>query len=425
MSFFHNKKGLPTPFDPNKPTRQGIIDLYIRYGRPYPEETVITAHLGNPGGLKAIELMLHNDANQIAPDVIDSDDDSDDSNDNLVFTPAQIPVKITKDNHKVSPNGMSYWRIINNHQDLDYLKIACAINGWLKVLTISKRKLELVDEQDYDIPHSGECLYFSAIDPNILFYQADEALMKLNIMTKEKESVFSIPSKKIWQCHTSYDDKVHSATIKDENYQFVSWGVSIDGNIRMFSIREQPDECQIDKSGRFLLIKEMWYNEDIGKMRDINRIISLETGINTGGILYDETGQAGHSDCGFESLLGEDDKYPRAGSLVQWNMNNPLGNSSRRLVYSTGIWNMGYVSFTNAKPGIPTEKQKCLISTPSALISVKIGQGHSKFICNHGTESDKYEHRVKASLCPHGEFAAYTSFINGRLDLYVVRIPSW
>jgi hypothetical protein len=63
------------------------------------------------------------------------------------------------------------------------------------------------------------------------------------------------------------------------------------------------DECQIDKSGRWLVIKE---NVD-GRNGEDNRIIDLQTGQES--VFLDEDGAAGHSDVGYGYLVAEDNFY--------------------------------------------------------------------------------------------------------------------
>ena len=114
--------------------------------------------------------------------------------------------------------------------------------------------------------------------------------------------------KYLWQMHSSGDDRVHSATVKDSNtYQDLGCLVYREDTHQhlFFTPRGDYDECQIDKSGRWLVIKENVdnaYNED-------NRVIDIETGAEQ--VLWDQNGAAGHSDMGYGYIVGEDDKWAR------------------------------------------------------------------------------------------------------------------
>ena len=83
------------------------------------------------------------------------------------------------------------------------------------------------------------------------------------------------------------------------------------------------DECQIDKSGRWLVIKE---NVD-GRNGEDNRIIDLETGAEH--VLLDENGAAGHSDIGYGYMVAEDNFNPQPGAVRVWRFDMDLPAASR------------------------------------------------------------------------------------------------
>ena len=136
-------------------------------------------------------------------------------------------------------------------------------------------------------------------------------MLRYDVLSKAFETVFDVTSllgggKYLWQMHSSNDDRVHSATVKDSNtYQDLGCLVYREDTRQhlFFAPRGDYDECQIDKSGRWLVIKENVdnaYNED-------NRVIDIETGAEQ--VLWDQNGAAGHSDMGFGYIVGEDDKW--------------------------------------------------------------------------------------------------------------------
>lgn len=304
-----------------------------------------------------------------------------------------------------NPIGMAYWRNINNHEGRPELVLFLSIDDELVLFYIDKRTLEITSSTKLNIHHTGEGCYFSATRHDILYIPTDKSLIAVNIYTGDHAVVWLADNgTNLWQCHSSYSENVHSATIKDENYNIIKWGVSINGQIRYYPLKGDPDECQIDKSGQYLVIKEDNYN----------RIIHLLSGVEQ--LISNEAGALGHSDCGFNTILGENDysSFPGACDLIH------LDTLERRIIYSTGIWNMGYVSFTNARPAYVN--QHCLITTPEELIKVDLDTSSARVVCKHLTESQDYEKRPKANLCPLGEFAAYTSFIGGSLNAYIVRV---
>lgn len=292
----------------------------------------------------------------------------------------------------VNPIGMSYWRNINNHLGSNVLKVVLSRNDNLIVLVINKETLEVVNEVPLGITHTGEGCFFSAIEPNRLFVPFDDSLKMLDIVTGNFDTVWQSQDK-LWQMHASLNERVFSATVKDSNYNVISWAVLINGQEKRYPIKGEPDECQIDKSGNWLLIKENNYN----------RIINIQTDEEY--IIQNEEGALGHSDCDFERALGENDMSNLPGALDSIDFRSREHTN----LYSTGIWNMGYVSVQN---------NQILLTTPTSLILVN----EDRKICDHDSEDDSYEHRPKANLCPFGQYAAFTSYVNGQLNAYLVRI---
>ena len=291
-----------------------------------------------------------------------------------------------------NPIGMSYWRNINFHAGSNVLQVFLSIKDELHIFTIRKDDLALIDVRNIGITHTGEGCWFSAIDPNRLFIPINGSLICLDTSSARPEQVWKIANRNLWQCHGSHNDNVFSATIRNENYQDVAWGVYRDGVTQLFDLAGESDECQIDKSGNFLLIKEDNYN----------RVLNLVSGRETK--ITDQEGALGHSDCGFECAIGENDQSALAGACDEID----FVSMSHRNIYSTGIWNMGYVSYQN---------NQILISTPVELIHVGSGKKW-----NHGNTSEQYEHRVKANLCPLGEYFAYTAFIDGSLVAVIEKL---
>lgn len=313
------------------------------------------------------------------------------------------PVKIL---NGCNAAGMAYWRNINYHAGRDNFLAALSIRDRLNILTVRKNDLAVTDIKSLDINHTGEDVYFSATRHDILYVPLDGILIAVNVFTGDRKVIWESPGHKLWQIHSSYDETVHSATLQNSNYEFIGWAILRNGIQQEYPLKGTPDECQIDKSGKWLVTK---YDND-------NDVINLMTGeVQT---LHNQTGAAGHSDCGFECLLGEDDFFPEPGALVFWDFHNL--QHSRNLIDAGVVWNMGYVSFTNAKPG-NQRSQKCLVSRPEGIYLVNL-DGGERFITANNSQSDQYEYRVKANLCPLGEYALWTAYVDNSLSAYVIRV---
>ena len=118
---------------------------------------------------------------------------------------------------------------------------------------------------------TGERWYWSRTDPDILYCCDFYRLYRKNVRTGTLDTVIDTRTsdldpagtKVLWQFHTAHDGRTHSATIKDATGE----PVGARGQHHL-SRRRQPapwtyiakqgvlDECQIDKSGQYLLIKD-------------------------------------------------------------------------------------------------------------------------------------------------------------------------
>jgi hypothetical protein len=339
---------------------------------------------------------------------------------NIIPTPPIPPITISPSSNStilntpiliakgVNPIGMSYWRNINQHKNQSDLKVILSKNDQLTLYTVDKSNLSVVNSENLGITHTGEGVFFSSSNPNIIYVPFDEYVAWFNVETKENGIVLTGQGYKIWQLHCDYSEKIWSMTLKDNNYNIVEWGVYKDEYLKTYDLKGKiPDECQIDKSGKWLLIKE----------DDDNRIIYIPTGVER--FISNQNGALGHGDCGFEFAMGENDYSQFAGALDIIKFED----GSHINIYSSGIWNMGYVSYTNAKDA---NTNTCLMTTPKELILINIDTKIGRVICPNLTDidsypgKDKYPARAKANLCPNGQYAAWTAYVNGSMNCYLV-----
>ena len=152
------------------------------------------------------------------------------------------------------------------------------LNGFVVELRNAGIPVSLTENLD-----AMEAVKFSPLEDREAFkYALAATLVKNQSHWKAFETVFDVTTllgggKYLWQMHSSGDDRVHSATVKDAStYQDLGCIVYREDTRqhRFYTPRGDYDECQIDKSGRWLVIKENvdnQYNED-------NRVIDIETG---------------------------------------------------------------------------------------------------------------------------------------------------
>ena len=129
---------------------------------------------------------------------------------------------------------------------------------------------------------TGEGWYWSASQATKLYVNQGSKLLRYDALAGTFETVFDVaPSfgsdKYIWQMHSSGDDRVHSATLRT-NSDYSTLGCVVyneaGGQLSFFPSKGDYDECQIDDSGRWLVIKE---NVD-GRNGEDNMIIGSDFG---------------------------------------------------------------------------------------------------------------------------------------------------
>ena len=194
----------------------------------------------------------------------------------------------------VLPVGYSYWSNINNHAGSDTMLIFLGLDrrkggGGPTLFSYNKRTGEtrnLGPLFPSDSPLSwstGEGWYFSATQPNTLYLNDGPRMLRYDVQSRTIATVFDVSAqfgadKYLWQLHSSNDDRVHSATLRrTDTYEMLGCVVYSEatGRATFFPSGATFDECQIDRSGRWLVIKE-----DVdGRNGEDNRIIDLQTGV--------------------------------------------------------------------------------------------------------------------------------------------------
>jgi len=352
--------------------------------------------------------------------------------------------------------GYSYWRNINNHVGSDTMLIVLGLDrrrggGGPTLFSYNKNTGETRNLGPLfppDSAHSwasGEGWYFSASQRNALYMNDGVRLLKYDVITHALETVFDVrdhlgSDRHLWQIHSSNDDRVHSATVKDGGYSDVGCVAynQATGRATFIARKGDFDECQIDKSGRWLLVKE---NID-GRNGEDNRIIDLQSGAEQ--IFYDEEGAAGHSDLGYGYLVAEDNMYNRPGAVRVWQLGQDMKATGQgTLVYGLSSWDgggVGHVSHANATAGTPINQQMVCSSNAyrenlprvNEIVCYRLdGSMNALIVAPNMTDlnasgggNDDYSKRPKGNLDPTGEYFVWTSNAGtNRNDAFIVRIP--
>ena len=202
------------------------------------------------------------------------------------------------------------------------------------------------------------------------------------------------------------------------------------------------DECQLDKSGRWLVIKEQLddaYDVD-------NVIVDLLTGQQA--TLMDQAGAPGHSDTGFGYMVGNDNWYSVPGAVRVWTFSQPFPSSQPGtppqglLVYRTTDWaaDIGNLSHVNATPGVAsTEQFVCggnarreQLPRNNEIVCFRLDGSLQVVVVapvmtdlNAPGGVDDYRKQPKGNLDVTGQYFIWTSNVGGsRLDAFIVKVPT-
>jgi hypothetical protein len=358
----------------------------------------------------------------------------------------------------VNSIGYSYWRNTNNHVGSDTMLIFVSLdrqrggNG-PTLLSYDKTtdQVQVVGplfRADHPLSWStGEGWYWSASQATKLYVNQGSKLMRYDALARTFETVFDVAprfgaDKYIWQMHSSGDDRVHSATLRT-NTDYSTLGCIVyseaSAQFSFFPSQGAYDECQVDGSGRWLVLKE---NVD-GKAGEDNVIIDLQGGGER--VFTDEAGAGGHSDNGYGYMVAADNWNNLPGAIRVW----ALGPGSAAdglppgiLVYRSAGWDseISHVSHGNAQPGVAAGDQYACGSGANRLERPRANEilcfpldGSLRILVvapvmtdlDARGGGDDYAKLPKGNLDITGRYFIWTSNVGGdRLDAFIVKVPA-
>ncbi|MGH7484721.1 MAG: Ig-like domain-containing protein, partial [bacterium] len=314
--------------------------------------------------------------------------------------------------------------------------------------------------------NSAEGWYFSYSMPTKLYMQDGSKLLRYDVLAHTFETVFDsttqYPNTVIRQTNSSNNDDVHSATLEDASSYAALGCMVYKESTRQFFFYPSPgdfDECQIDKSGRYLVIKE---KIQTSSQYDVdNVIVDINTGIQT--TFLDQNGAGGHSDLGYGWYLSADNWNANANAWRLWDLSDPLtagislniGNLLQGgLVYHDLDWNVfdpSHISFENANASTPLSQQYACGGAANTIIaphaneivcfmldsSVALHAEQALVVAPVMTDlnasggnatcpgCEDYAKDPKGNIDPTGQYFFWVSNLGGsRMDAFMVKIPS-
>lgn len=276
---------------------------------------------------------------------------------------------------------------------------------------------------------NGEDSIWSGTSNNILYAHTGIKLWRLNLNNNSydliKDFSANFDNKFLWQMSKSLDDNRFAFTLKDpdQDYNIIGYFVwDKTKNKIIYQINTNTlDEVQLDKSGKYLVVKTG--DETKGDVRV--KIVNLDNSEVTDLIYGSPDFAPGHSDNGSGILVGADDWN---NSLTLRDLSNP---KSFKTILSFGSdWTeASHISF------LADDESWLLLSlyTPGGLKSGKYhdeiimvstdGSATVKELIYHHSVVNDYSDQPHADISRDGKFAIFTSNWDGtRRDVYLLKI---
>jgi hypothetical protein len=371
--------------------------------------------------------------------------------------------------------GYSYWRNTNYHVgqadmliflgfDRAYGGAGPSLLSYNKATDQVQNLGPLFDSTNTYSYATGEGWYFSGSQPTKLYVYlvGDATLERFDVLTHRFEprpvvdvrrcprpSVCPNDATYIIQPHSSDDDRVHSMTLQNPQYERLGCLV-FESQGRRYRYFPPPggfylDECHIDKSGRFLTMLE---GDQNGSMT--TRVADLQTGIIAS--IDDAAGSLGHLDTGYSYAVGADNYNPMANATIL--LKFPVTNTQRPVgpvVHFNKRWDIAAANHIahGSAVNAPAESQYACGSNASRVadmadeivcfsldpnrnadgsIDVLVaGQVLTDLDALGGRDfwGDDYSQMPKGNLDVTGKYFIWTSNMRSdRLDAFIVKIPS-
>lgn len=345
----------------------------------------------------------------------------------------------------VGPVGYAYWPNLNNSTNHPQLYAVVTLHGQGPSLFAVTKATGAVTPLGplfaADDPHaleSGEGWYFSARQRTTYYVVDWQALRRLDVETHALSTVFDVrvlfgAAAYLWQAHSSESDTVHSFTVREsDTWRALGCGVYTEplGVWRFYPPRGADfDECQIDRSGRWLLIKE----QVDGVAGEDNRLIDLRTDTET--VLLDQDGAAGHSDNG-RGLLVAHDNWSHLPTTRLWRFGtSPAGPGT--IVYEHPTWEtgaLGHLAYATPSFVVGSDARRTNGPRANEIVAVRLDGSRRVLVLaptmtdldTGSAGGDDYRNLPKANVDPTGRYVLWTSNLGtARLDAVIVRIPTW
>ena len=274
---------------------------------------------------------------------------------------------------------------------------------------------------------TAEDAVWSAADPNTLFIHRGALLYAFNAQARSYSLVGDLSSQfpagsYLFQMSVSRDDDVFAFTVKNSNSTVRGYAVwKRSTNTVIHSVTTSIlDEVQIDKTGRYLVVKTGQSGAGVIEVK----VVNLETQAVTNLTDNAPDFSPGHSDNGVGTVIGVENWENR---ILKRNLANP---HSFTTVYQFPTW--GHDSHISA---LGDNEDWVLVSFYGTIASVVFnrelvlvatdGSQRVKRLAHHHSLYKTYYDSPRANISRDGKFIAFTSNWGGssRRDLFIAKVP--
>lgn len=334
-----------------------------------------------------------------------------------------------KDNHL----AYSYWPTFN--RDATRFHIQRAGAGWLYALDPKEFKITGKEPLFPRLPEGGQpswedCIW-SGEDKDILFAHAGAKLYGLNVATKTYALVKDftrdlepLGAAALGQMNKSVDDKVFSFTLRGPAPKYaevacIAWRRDTDKIVLNRQCLPGYDEVQVDKSGRWLLVKERE-----GPVE--SKAVNLETGATEKMTDAAPDFGPGHSDCGHGTVVGAENWQNR---VLARKLSDP--HRFVTVVDFKNDWTQPYhVSMLADGDEWALISNYPKASTPGVFhgeifMAATDGSGQVRRLCHHRVIYKSYWDCPMANPSRDGRFVIFGSNWGGsdRRDVFILKVP--
>jgi Bacterial Ig domain len=349
----------------------------------------------------------------------------------------------------VLPVGGASWRNIDAHEGRDSMLIFLGLREVGPTLFRYDKRTGRTENigplfepgSPFATRSGGEGWYFSARRPATLYLTSGTRLLRYDVLGRTFETVLDIATefgeeREVGPAYSSDDDNVHSAALRDLASGALAGCLAYREDLRRFSFHAANGAlagCEVDKSGRWLVIKE---NAD-GVAGFDNRIVDLETGAET--LLPGEDGAGGHTANGSGYIIATDNGRGRSGGVRVWRFdpNLPQGELVYGSASADGL-DVGAIAHASAGPGVPLSQQHACApatttTTPAPAVEIvcfpldpsgevrPLAQGMAQPGTQRGASAPELP---TGNLDVTGRYFLWVSHTGDRRDAFMVKVPA-